>query len=100
MKTLSELKEAHAAKYKEFRPHVTEYSRLAADVLNLQVDIIKESFRFELNAVPVEKVLIVKINARETLENVGRTLETLKTADILEVSYDPAKFDFYVWGKP
>lgn len=96
---LAELKKEHAAVYQQFRPHLKEYSRLAADVLRLQVDIVKASFAQELSTVPVEKVLVCKISARETLENVTRALETLKTASILEVVYDPSRFEFLVFGK-
>lgn len=97
---LEDLKAKHAEVYKQFAPHVREYSKLAAEVLNLQVDIIKEMLRFDLNAVPAEKVLILKISARETLENVTRALENLKAVEIVEVVYDPARFEFLIFGKP
>lgn len=99
---LAELRQKHTELYKQFAPQMRDFSTLANQILEVQIQVVKGMVAQELPEVAVkERVEIFKISAREPLQNAENALLQIKEQgiEVVSIDYDPNKFEFRFYGK-
>lgn len=100
--TNDELRAQHKAIYDQFTPTVQQYQNMAAELLQIQIELFKRRLKEEFPTVPqVERARILDVNARVTMEKFEAVLTEVKQHHVAPVAiqFDPLTFNFTFFGK-